>query len=256
MIREPQSKPPFFLITGLVLGLLLGLVLTWFIWPPSVTEVGPANLAESYRGQYRLMTALAYAASTDLGRAQARLALLGDSDPVRALNSQAQEALASNATQREARALAGLADKLAAYLASQQATAQAVTTPNPGGETASTPVESIGEGAAYYLDDQQLTCESADAPPYLKVFVFDTNHNPQAGVQLTLNSTEGKAKFTTGQRPEMSPGYAEYPLTPGVAYTLSIQGVQMLTGLQAAACETEEGEPAWGSWLLLFNAEE
>ncbi|HEX9595578.1 MAG TPA: hypothetical protein VF982_01755 [Anaerolineales bacterium] len=256
MIREPERKPPFFLLTGLVFGLLLGFLLTWLIWPPRVTEVGPASLAEPYRAQYRLMTALAFASTTDLGRAQARLELLGDSDPVRALNSQAQVALASNATQREARALASLAETLAVHLASQQATAQAVNTPNPGDDSASTPIESVGEGAAYFLDDQQLTCESADAPPYLKIFIFDTNHNPQAGVQLTLSSTEGEAQFTTGQRPEMSQGYAEYALTPGIAYTLYIEEVQMMSGLQAAACETEEGEPAWGSWLLLFNTEE
>lgn len=255
MIKEPERKPPFFLLTGLVFGLLLGFLLTWFVWPTSVTEVGPANLAEQYRFQYRLMTALAYAASTDLGRAQARLALLWDSDPVRALNSQAQVALASNTTQREARALAGLADTLAAYLASLQATAQAVNTPNPGDETVSSPIESVGEGAAYFLDDQQLTCESAEAPPYLKIFIFDSNHNPQAGVRMTLSSTEGETQFSTGQQPEMSPGYAEYALTPGIAYTLYIEEVQMMSGLQAAACETEEGEPAWGSWLLLFDAD-
>jgi len=256
MIREPQQKPPFFLLTGLVFGLVLGLIMAWMIWPPRVNEVSPANLAEPYQEQYRLMVALAYAASSDLGRAQARLALLGDSDPVRALSSQAQVALASNATQREARALAGLAEELGAYLASQEATAQAVNTPNPSDQSGATPIESVGEGAAYFLDDQQLTCESVDAPPYLKIFIFDANHNPQAGVALTLSSEEGEAQFTTGQRPEMSPGYAEYPLTPGIAYSLSIQGVQMLTGLQASACETEEGEAAWGSWLLLFNAEE
>jgi hypothetical protein len=256
MIREPERKPPLFLLTGLVLGLLLGFVLAWLIWPPRVSEVDPSSLGEPYKSQYRLMVALSYAATTDLGRAQARLVLLGDSDPVRALSSQAQEALASNATQREARALAGLADTLAAHLASQQATAQAATTPNPGDESFSTPVESAGAGADYYLDDQELTCESADSPPFLKIFVFDAAHNPQAGVQLTVNSTEGEAQFSTGQRPEMSPGYAEYPLTPGVAYSLSINNVLMLSGLQAAACETEEGDPAWGSWLLLFNAEE
>lgn len=256
MIREPERKPPLFLLTGLAFGLLLGFVLAWLVWPPRVSQVGPANLAEPHRAQYRLMTALAYASSTDLGRAQARLALLGDSDSVRSLSTQAQEALASNATQREARALASLAEDLGTYLANLQATAQAVTTPNPGDETASTPFESIGEGAAYYLADQQLTCESTESPPYLKIFVFDPNRNPQAGVLLSISSTEGEAQFTTGQRPEMSPGYAEYPLTPRVAYTLSIQGVQMMSGIQAAACETEEGQAAWGSWLLLFNAEE
>jgi hypothetical protein len=256
MIREPQNKPPFYLLTGLFFGMVLGLVVAWIIWPPSVAEVGPASLAEPYQEQYRLMVALAYASSSDLGRAQARLALLGDSDPVRALSSQAQVALANNATQREARALAGLAEELGGYLASQQATAAALNTPNPNEAAGATPVEAVGEGAAYFIDDQQLTCESASAPPYVKIFIFDANRNPQAGVALTLSSDEGETQFTTGQRPEMSPGYAEYPLTPGASYSLSIQGVQMMSGLQASACQTEEGEPAWGSWLLLFNAEE
>ncbi|MEX2143393.1 MAG: hypothetical protein WD740_02265 [Anaerolineales bacterium] len=256
MIREPQQKPPLFLLTGLVIGLLLGLVVAWLVWPLRVTEVGPASLATPYQEQYRLMVELSYAASSDLGRAQARLALLGDNDPVRALSSQAQVALANNATQREARALAGLAEELGTYIFNLQATAAAVNTPDPNEQPGATPIEAVGEGAAYFLDDQELTCESVDAPPYVKIFVFDPNRNPQAGVRLTLNSEEGEAQFTTGQRPEMSPGYAEYPLTPGVAYTLHIQGDQMISGLQASACETEDGEPAWGSWLLLFNAQD
>lgn len=256
MIREPERKPPLFLFTGLVIGLVLGFIFAWLLLPARVSDVGPASLADPFQEQYRLMAALAYANSGDLGRAQARLALLGDNDPVRALTTQAQVALVNNATQREARALAGLAADLGKYLADLQAMAEAVNTPIPGEDGAATPVEAVGEGATYFLDDQELACESAVAPPYVKIFVFDANRNPQAGVHLTLTSAEGEAEFVTGQRPEMSPGYAEYALTPGVAYSLSIQGVQMLTGLQASACETAEGDPAWGSWILLFNAEE
>ncbi|MEX1247532.1 MAG: hypothetical protein WEA61_03555 [Anaerolineales bacterium] len=256
MIKESQSKPPFYLLTGLVIGLVLGLALAWIVWPPRVTDVGPDSLAEPYQEQYRLMAALAYAASGDLGRAQARLALLRDSDPVRALSSQAQVALANSATQREARALAGLAEDLQAVIVIQQATAGAANTPNPGEQSAPTPFEAAGEGATYVLEDQQLLCDSVDAPPYIKVFIFDPNRNPQAGVRLTLTSEEGEDEFTTGQRPEMSPGYAEHVLTAGVVYSLSIQGVDAMGGIQAAACQTEDGEPAWGAWILLFHAEE
>ena len=85
------------------------------------------------------MTALAYAATGDLGRAQARLALLQDGDAVRLLTSQAQFALGNSATQREARALAGLAADLGDLIASQQATVESVNTPNADNQTASTP---------------------------------------------------------------------------------------------------------------------
>jgi len=54
----------------------------------------------------------------------------------------------------------------------------------------------------------------------------------------------------------MSPGYAEFILTPRLVYSLSINGVEAMGGIQAAACETDAGEPAWGTWLLLFNEAE
>lgn len=257
MINEPKPKPPLYLLTGLVFGLLLGLILAWVIWPPSVNAAGPNSLEAAYKDQYRLMVSLAYATSGDLGRAEARLAVLGDTDPVRALTAQAQVMLANNATQREARALAGLAADVEEHLVALQAATQSAGTPDPNQPAGATPFQTDGQGAAYFMDGEpELVCDSVDAPPYLKVFVFDGNRNPQAGVELSIKSEEGNVDFITGQRPEMSPGYAEVEMTPGVVYSLSIQGIEMLGGLQPAACETEDGDPAWGSWLLLFNAEE
>jgi hypothetical protein len=255
MIREQGNKPPLYLITGVVIGLFLGLIVAWIVWPPRVDAVAPNSLAAEYRDQYRLMTALAYASSGDLGRAQARLALLGDNDPVRALTTQAQAALVNSATQREARALAGLASDLGTFVASQQATAGSVNTPNPDDPSAPTPF-AADEGAAYFLSDQDLVCEGAESSPTARIFVFDANRNPQAGVQLTLRSPEEDVDFSTGLQPQMSPGYAEIVLLPRTQYSLLIRGEQVMGGLQAAACETEAGEAAWGSWVLIFNAEE
>ena len=254
MINDPQQRPPLYLVTGLATGLVAGLILAWILWPPRVTGVSPASLDESYKEQYRLMTSLAFASSGDLGRAQARIALLQDGDPVRALTSQAQVALGNSATQREARALAGLASAMQAFFSSQAATAEAINTPNPEEQSqVSTPFESGAESAAYDLENQELVCNGVDTPPFLQIFVFDSNANPQAGVQLSLRSQEDVVELSTGLHPEMSPGYAEFILTPRVAYSLSINGVEMMGGIQAAACETEAGQPAWGTWLLLFN---
>jgi hypothetical protein len=200
------------------------------------------------------MAAFAFAASGDLGRAQSRVALLGDGDPVRALSSQAQIMLANGATQREARALAALATAMRDFAASQVATAESINTPNPEDSgSVSTPFESTVDEGAYSLENQELVCDAVDSPPNLQIFIFDPNANPKAGVQLSLVSEEGQVDLSTGLHPEMSPGYAEFVLSPRVVYTLLINGVEAMGGIQAAACETEGGEPAWGTWLLLFN---
>ena len=254
MIKNPQQRPPLYLVTGLITGLVVGLILVWIVWPPRVMDVSPASLEESYKGQYRLMAAFAFASSGDLGRAQARIALLQDGDPVRALTAQAQVLLANNATQREARALAALATAMQDFATTQSATAEAINTPNPEDQDqVSTPFESGAESATYELDSQELVCDSVETPPYLQVFVFDANANPQAGVQLSLESVDGVVELSTGLHPEMSPGYAEFILTPREVYSLSINGSEIVGGIQAAACQTETGEPAWGTWLLLFN---
>lgn len=257
MINDPKQKPPLYLLTGLGIGLIAGIIIAWILWPPHVIDVGPANLDDTHKEQYRLMVSLAFASSGDLGRAQARIALLQDGDPVRSLTTQAQLALVNSTMQREARALAGLASALQAFTASQEATAAAINTPDLSqqGEV-STPFEAGTTSATYSLQSQELVCDAVDTPPYLKIYVFDVNANPQAGVPLSLASDEGSVELATGLHPEMSPGYAEFILSPRVVYTLSINGVEMMGGIQAAACQTESGDPAWGSWQFLFNAVE
>jgi len=254
MTKQPAKRPPLYLLTGLVLGLLFGCILSFLIFPLQVASVGPGHLADEHQDQYRLMIALAYAASGDINRAQARLAQLGDSDPARALSAQAQVALGNSATQREARALASLAGDLEAFQASAQSTSIAINTPNPEDvDAAPTPFAAEEEGGTYVLDSRELLCESSENPPLIKLFVFDENGQAQAGVRLAMRNGEDSSEFFTGARPEFGPGYAEYEMTPGETYILSIAGTETLAGLQPAACITEAGDPAWGAWLLLFN---
>lgn len=254
MTKPPERRPPLFLVTGLIIGLFLGLAIN-IVFPAKRVNLSPANLADDYKTQYRLMTALAYASSGNIGRAQARLDLLHDPDPIRLLASQAQVALSDTSTQREARALASLAADLQTFVDSAQSTSAAVNTPNPDQQGAvATPFQTTAENAVYHLKSQELLCESSETPPLLKIFVFDAKDQAQAGVRLSIASTDTSEDFFTGARPDFGPGYAEYELTPGEQYTLSIQGTQMVGGLQAAACETDAGEPAWGSWLLQFAA--
>jgi hypothetical protein len=252
---ETQARPqsPLYLLTGALLGLVAGLILAWGIYPSTVVDVPPSSLSDEYRNQYRAAVALAFATSGDLGRAQARLNLLGDPDPVRALVSQAQLTLLDETAQREARALSQLAGALEALLASQETDVAAEGASAEDLQGNETLAATVNPGQGYALRDQELLCE-ADGP-LLKIFVYDQAGNAQAGTRIVTRSDEGQDEFFTGLKPEVSPGYADFTMDPGVVYAIIVEGVEVINPLQAASCELADGEPAWGSWQLLVDAE-
>ena len=107
-----ERRGPWYLITGIILGAAVGLLYAWVISPVRYVETAPFSLRVEYKNDYRTAIAAAYAADGDLGRARARLVLLHDPDPAQALAAQAQQILAGNGSQSEARQLAVLAAAL------------------------------------------------------------------------------------------------------------------------------------------------
>jgi hypothetical protein len=97
---------------ALLIGMGLGLVYTWLISPHGITEAQPSALRADFKDQYRSVIAAAYVATGNLPRAQARLSVLGDADPIDALNAQAQRMLASAQTFERADDVAALASAL------------------------------------------------------------------------------------------------------------------------------------------------
>ena len=104
-----DERGPWYLLTGLVLGLLLGLAYAWAVQPREYTDTAPASLRADFKDQYRALIASAFTATGDLVRAKARLELLEDPDMFRALSEQAQRTLADGNSPDEARALGMLA---------------------------------------------------------------------------------------------------------------------------------------------------
>jgi hypothetical protein len=107
-----DNRGPWYLITGLVLGIITGVLLAWGVqWlrPPVIYTNEPKSLRADSKDQYRAMIAAAYLATGDLARAKSRLNLLEDKDPYRTLAEQAQRSLAEGAFPQEARALGLLA---------------------------------------------------------------------------------------------------------------------------------------------------
>lgn len=107
--RGREERGPWYLLTGLIIGLLLGALYARFIQPVEYVDTSPASLRADFKDRQRALIAAAYAATGDLVRAQARLGLLQDADVFRALTEQAQRTLAENGSGEEARSLGLLA---------------------------------------------------------------------------------------------------------------------------------------------------
>lgn len=90
-----MKRFPWDILLALLLGLGLGVAYSWVIAPRGTTNTQPTVLRADFKDSYRAAIAAAFAATGNLPRAQARLALLGDSDSATALDSQAQRMIAS-----------------------------------------------------------------------------------------------------------------------------------------------------------------
>jgi hypothetical protein len=89
-----MKRFPFDLIIALLIGLGLGLAYAWLVSPLHVVNANPIALRADFKDNYRSAIAAAYVATGNLARAQARLAVLGDANPIDTLNSQAQRLIA------------------------------------------------------------------------------------------------------------------------------------------------------------------
>ena len=107
MNDEPRGN--WYLLTGLILGLAAGLALSLYFFPVRYANSEPSSLRADYRAEYRRLIAAAYQVDGNLPRAQARLGLLRDGDPIQALQAQAQRVLADGGGPDDARPLAELA---------------------------------------------------------------------------------------------------------------------------------------------------
>ncbi|MGE5221957.1 MAG: hypothetical protein ACM3PY_05945 [Omnitrophica WOR_2 bacterium] len=108
--------------------------------------------------------------------------------------------------------------------------------------------------AAFVLKDgPELLCSPNLKTPLLIVDASDKAGAPIPGVEVVVNWTGGEDHFYTGLKPELGLGYADFSMTPGVAYTIHLgDGGQPVTNLGAAECETSSKQRYWGSWKIDF----
>lgn len=282
-----KNRGPWYLLTGLVIGVVIGLLYAWTVQPVQYTNTTPASLRPNFKDQYRSLIALAYLTNSDMVRAKARLELLKDEDAYQALAEQAQRTLAEGGFLQEARALGLLAASLGQGSAtvdpnpqSSQATpsaekespassgtpatpsltpsptATSQLTKTPGDTFAPLPTHTptLTPGAPFVLLSRDLVCDPNLEEALIQVLARDAADQPVPGVEVVVNWESSENHFFTGLIPELGLGYADFSMTAGTTYTLRLaEGGEPITGLTPSECESGGGKRYWGSWRLIFS---
>lgn len=288
-----MKRIPWDILLALLVGLGLGLVYSWIISPTRIVDAQPSALRADFKDQYRSLIAAAYNATGNLPRARARLSLLGDSDPVEALNAQAQRMQAGgvNGEQFEhpdqvaalALALSGdqsdtLLETPTVEIANNSGDLSTATLPPPPPDVPivltetpevieTQPTVTIGAptprptrtaiptlGAPFALTGQESVCDSNLPDGLLQVLVLNSNRRQLAGVEIIITWDGGKEQFFTGLKPELGNGYADYLMAPDITYAIQLaRGSDVAVGIVAPTCQTASGEPFFGGVKLTFQ---
>ena len=298
-----EDRGHWYLLTGFVIGIVLGLVYAWLIAPQERQDTSPASLQPEFKDQYRAMIASAFVATGNLPRAEARLALLNDSEVTQVLAEQAQRTLGEGKSPLEAQALGLLAVALgqsgsdlipsprptstptsvednptpspasgdpdavetsspasptpAAGSPSSEETGEDAQTPNSVQSSATplpTRTPTATPGAPFVLQSSTFVCDPDLPNPLIQVIAEDATGDPLPGQEITITWDAGDDFFFTGLKPEIGLGYADFFMTPGVVYQVSMAaGGQSVPDITPAECEAESGSRYWGSWLLVFS---
>ena len=285
-----MRRVPWDILLALLAGLGLGLVYAWLISPLRVTNADPFALRTDFKESYRSAIAASYAATGNLPRAQARLALLGDPNPIEALNAQAQRMLVNNETFEQADEVAALAlaledgqGEIPTSVPTQVVEEVAVditeTPPPPTQEVpfVTTETEQPSEpiatestvlpatprptqtppptlGAPFALTGQDSVCDTNLPDGLLQVLVLNSNRRQVPGMEIVISWEGGGEQFFTGLKPELGNGYADYIMTPDVTYTVQLaSGSDVATGLISPTCQAPNGESFFGGIKLTFQ---
>jgi hypothetical protein len=276
-----EKRGNLYLISGFVIGLLFGLIYSWLLDPVEFIDAAPVSLSAEYKDQYRELIAMAYGANADMGRAQARLALLQEEDQLYVLGAQAQKLQGDTLKIREARAVMKLGEDLQALMLTgpmlvagtplaEAPTAEpgmeVQTTPGVGAEpttpavsteqatmAAEQPGQAKNEGL-FQLDQQMEVCDPNLPQGLLQVVVLDAQGTPIPGVRGTVYWAEGNDYFYTGLYPDLGDGYGDYVMKATVEYKLQIgDGTTMVESVTPPVCTADNGKQYFGSQWMQFK---
>lgn len=250
------------ILLGIVVGLAAGLVFGWVVQPKGGDGTTPASLRADFREEYTALIAAAYAATGDLPRARARLALLPGAEGSDHIAALAQARLASGRPESEVRALALLAEDLLGREPTTTAspaptdpspTAPATPTPFATSRPPPTPLPTSTPGEPFRLESRLLDCDDPAPQPRLQVFVLDASGEGVPNVLVRVLWDAGQDQFFTGLKPDRGIGFGDFAIEPDTTYTVQLADSDVVvTGIRGEACPSGAGEARIGSWRLTF----
>jgi len=260
---EGSRQFPWYILTGLILGIGLGLFISLVLSPVRYSDSAPSTLDEDFKAIYRMTILQAYEADQDLVRARQRLELLDGAAVQETLAAQAQLALTAG-DEPLARSLAELAAALSSLQATEAGlTAQPPTSPaaptvpseaaQPTETSASQPSPSPTQGMVFLLVDRQQVCDPTLQEGLLQIELRDSSGEPVPGVQISIAWDGGLETFYTGLKPSVGTGYADYQMSPGVTYSLRVGSSQTISDLAAPECSADNGSSYTGGIRLVFG---
>lgn len=262
----------FALILGIGIGVAAGLIYTWEIDPVVETNTAPWQLGEKSREHYIVAVALSYAHNRDLTLAFDRLRKLNPDQNVWSMVAEVAchrvetGQVSNNADIRVLRAMvqlyapqgaSGCADSWgtppAPLIAMPTAAPTRSPTPTLVPPATKTPTPPLPTDAAlqparpsptpatggYALGRLQSFC-NPDAPGIIEVRIYDSRGRGVPGVAVqVIWSGDETDNFFTGLKPEREAGYADFEMTEGLSYTVTLPNlVTDPPVVEADSCQT------------------
>jgi hypothetical protein len=115
------------------------------------------------------------------------------------------------------------------------------------------PTFSATPNTPFVLSKQASFCDPAQ-PGLVQIVLQNASGQPAPGVELIMTWVGGEEHFFTGLKPELGNGYADFVMSPGVEYALSMSaGATRVAKLIAPACTGTNGTSYPGGIRLEFK---
>jgi hypothetical protein len=99
--------------------------------------------------------------------------------------------------------------------------------------------------APFTLKSKKEVCGTTAQPGLIQLQVTGADGKPLPGVQILVTWQSGEDTFFTGLAPDISPGYADYTMSPGITYNLKVgEASKVVNGVTVPACG--------GGWKMEF----
>ena len=290
---EEKRRPPYYLITGFLLGIIIGFLVTMVVFPVQYTNAPPETLNQADKDRYRVMIALAYQANQDIGRATARLGLLRDDDIAGQLIQQSRR----SQTRSDAQILLNLAQaiqnpnsqpvvevEIPTETIAPTATPESSPTPTLTSTPTISPTVEVTEtlsseetsqpsvtrsltaptstatalqntNLAFRLSENQTICNTSYQESLIQIEVFDGDGKPLPNSKVIVAWAAGQNTFYTGYFPDVSLGYADFSMVPETVYTVKVGDIgELVSNLKAPVCQSDTDNSYLGSIYLRFDA--